>query len=191
MKKILNQYGWLRAVLGVLLIGAGITIIALAIINQNQVSDALKYIFASLAIAFGTILILLSLTSETRVPFTSNLLYGSILLAIGITSLIVENFISSLFVNLLAVLLIVLGGVCLLKAVFSIVYRMRKLFIFLLFLFATIGITLGILALCFKEYSFISTFITIGVLMTGLGVYELIQIMIKKPEEKKEEKASK
>ena len=180
MKKILNQYAWLRGILAILLIGAGITIIAFAIINQNQVGDAVKYAFASIAIAFGTILILLSLTSETRAPFTNNLLYGSILLALGITSLIVDNFITSLFVNLLAVLLIVIGGVCLVKAVFSIVYRMRKVFIFLLFLVGAICLTLGIMSLCFKEYSFISTFITVGVLITGLGVFELILLIIKK-----------
>ncbi len=191
MKKILNQYAWLRGILAILLIGAGITIIAFAIINQNQVGDAVKYAFASIAIAFGTILILLSLSSETRAPFTNNLLYGSILLALGITSLIVDNFITSLFVNLLAVLLIVIGGVCLVKAVFSIIYRMRKLFIFLLFLVGAICLTLGIMSLCFKEYSFISTFITVGVLITGLGVFELITLIIKKPEEKKEEKSSK
>ena len=133
MKKLLNKYNWLHGFLGVLLVAAGITVIVLAIINKDSVSSTLVYIFAGLTIGFGALTIVLSLMSETRIPFTSSMLYGSILVAFGVTSLIVDNFIGSLLVNFLAVLLIALGSVCLAKAVFSIIYRMRKLHIFFLF----------------------------------------------------------
>ena len=186
MKKILNKYVWLHAFLGVLLLAAGITIIVLAIINKDSVSKTLVYIFAGLTIGFGGLTILLSLMSETRTPFTSTMLFSSILIALGVTSLIVDNFIGSLLVNFLAVLLIALGSVCLAKAIFSIIYRMRKIYIFFLFLTSIVGITLGILALCFDEYAFIATFITTGAFIIAIGIYEIVAFMLKSKEAKEE-----
>ena len=188
MKKILNKYNWLHGFLGLLMVAAGITVIILAFINKDSVSKTLVYIFAGLTIGFGGLTILLSLVSETRNAFTSAMLYGSILIALGVTSLIVDNFIGALLVNFLAVLLIALGGVCLAKAIFSIIYRMRKLFIFFLFLTSVIGITLGILALCFDEYAFIATFITVGVFITATGISEIVIFLIKDKQRKEEEK---
>ena len=186
MKKLLNKYNWLHGFLGVLLVAAGITVIVLAIINKDSVSNTLVYIFAGLTIGFGALTIVLSLMSETRIPFTSSMLYGSILVAFGVTSLIVDNFIGSLLVNFLAVLLIALGSVCLAKAVFSIIYRMRKLHIFFLFVTSTVCITLGILALCFDEYAFIATFITAGGFIIAIGIYEIVLFMLKNKEQEKE-----
>ena len=185
MKKLLDKYIWMRAILGILLVATGITTIILAIIDRGSVSKTLNLIFACLTILFGGLSILLSLCSETRKVFTTTLFFGAVLLAIGITSLIVPNFISVIFVNLLAVLLITLGGTCFAKGIFGAIYRMKGFYIFLLFVCAAIGVALGIMALLNKEYAFVSTFIAVGVIITSFGIGELVIALTKQKERKK------
>lgn len=189
MKKLFEKYTWMKPVLGTLLMITGIATVILAVMNREQVSDTLIYVFAGVTIVFGGIFIVISLIGETRLAFTGSLVFGSILIALGIASLMDGNFFSPLLVNLLSVLLIVIGGACIAKAIFCIIYLMRKFYIFLLFLAATITTPLGILALCFKEYAFISIFIAVGALLIAIGCFEVFTVF-KKMEEKEAPKGA-
>ena len=76
-----------------------------------------------------------------------------------------------------AILAIALGAVLIVKAIIAIVYKYKGFWIFLYFLFATICITFGILALVFEHKNDIAAqiiFASTGAFIMAVGIFLLI-----------------
>ena len=88
---------------------------------------------------------------------------------------------TGLLLYLLAVFLITFGSIALVKAIFLIVYKQKPIFIILMFVFAALGITAGILGLCFasrievKYYYFL-----LGVVLIAAGTIFIALPTLKK-----------
>ena len=183
---LFNKYIWLRLIFGILLAIAGIIIIVLAIVNKDGISTALNITMAILLFLLGGTIAILSILSDTRVLMTGSLLFGAFLIALGVTILVVQNFVSTLLVILLAVFLITFGALCIVKCITFIIYHAKWLWYVALFLLGAVGITFGILALCYKDISFIATFIVVGVSLLAAGIVLIVLSIIKMRQRKRE-----
>ena len=185
MKSIFKKFNWMQLVFGILLIAVGVATIILAIVNQGAISRTLSIIVAIVLFVFGGLSIVMSLVSDTKVFTTSALVYGSFFIALGVAVLIYPNVVPTVLVTLMAVFFIAFGVVSLIKAIFSIVYRMKWYWIAGLFLIAVVGITVGILALCYPNIAFIGTFIVAGTGIVVFGVLEIVTYFLNKKDKEK------
>lgn len=188
MKSIFKRFNWMQLLFGILLIAVGIATIVLAIVNKGAVSKALGIIVAIFFFIFGALAVIMSLVSDTKLFTTASLIYGSILIAMGVVILLTPDFIPTVLVTLIAVFLIAFGTVNLIKAIVSIVYKMKWYWIVALFLIAAIGITVGILAFCYPDVAFTGTFVATGAGIIAFGVLEIVLYFNRNKNKQVEEK---
>ena len=178
MKSLFKRYIWLQIIYGVLLAAVGITTIILAFVNGEIIDRTLSIIIAVALFLFAVIMIVSSMLSETKEMFSLSLIYASLFIALGVVLLVNPSLISTIIVIMLAVFIIAYGAVCLVKGIVSIFYRMAWYWIALLFLLGAIGITGGILALCYPGIAFTVTFVVLGIGLAALGIYEIVLAII-------------
>jgi len=188
MKSIFKRFNWMQLLFGILLIAVGVATIVLAIVNKGAVSKTLSIIVAIFFFLFGALAIIMSLVSDTKLFTTASLVYGSFLIALGVVVLLNPTVVPSVLVNLIAVFLIAFGTVCLIKAIVSIVYKMKWYWIVGLFLIAAVGITVGILAFCYPDIAFTGTFIAAGAGIIAFGVLEIVLYFNRNKNKQVEEK---
>ena len=85
MKSLFTKYIWLKLVLSILLLFAGVLIIIfVATRNVNLLQDGLDIIAATILFLFGAFAILSALFFENNKAITNGLLYGSACIALGV-----------------------------------------------------------------------------------------------------------
>ena len=174
MHSVFEKYKWLKYVLGGLTIALGITVIILALLSVKNVGVVVNIVVSTGFILMGVLILIMSLLSETHKPITASLLISTLLIELGIVLLIMRfhlhiNLTDALTVFVLALFLLVFGAVALAKGVTLIIYKQRVLFIILLFIFATLGITAGILGLCFAKNLIPFAYVLLGTIMVAVG----------------------
>ena len=121
MKSLFNKYIWLQLILSILLLFGGAIIIAFAINDikdeTQHVTDALNICVAVILFLFGGFALLATLIFESKKYITTGLLYGSASIAMDIMFVAKKLYIIEYLVYLLAIFLIVIGGVELIKAI--------------------------------------------------------------------------
>lgn len=176
MKSLFSKYVWLQLILSILLLFGGALIVVFAILNkQNVLEDGLNIIAAVILFLFGLFAILASFLFETNKMFTNSLLYGSACIALGIFLCLGKLVLLEYLVYLLAIFFIVIGVLEIIKAIILIVKKDKRLpLIVVAFIFATLFIAGGILAIIFSTEVRIIFCIVAGVLLFAAGVYLLI-----------------
>ena len=175
MNTLFEKYKWLKFVLGALIIAFGVAIIILAAVNKaGEIGKVINILVAIGLFTLGAFLLVTSLLSETHKPMTFMLFVSAVIITLGVVVLLMRfRFhidLTGLLLYLLAVFLITFGSIALVKAIFLIVYKQKPIFIILMFVFAALGITAGILGLCFasrievKYYYFL-----LGVVLIAAG----------------------
>lgn len=182
MNTLFEKYKWLKYVLGALVIAFGITIIILAAVNAGEVGKVINIIVASGLFTFGAFLLVTSLLSETHKPITLSLFLSALIITMGVVVLLMRFKLTidltQLLVYLFAVFLIAFGSVALAKAILLIIYKQRVIFIVLMFVLAALGITAGILGLCYP--SIIVAYILLGVILVATGTVIIAVPSLKK-----------
>lgn len=174
MNSIFKKHEWIRMLLGILLLVAGVITIVLAIVNRSGVSITLNITIAIMLFVIGGVMCIVSLLNDTKVIMTLTLVMGAFLIALGVAVIIVQDFVSTLLVILLAAFLISMGGISIFKGVTLIIFRAKWFWYVALFIVGTIGITLGILSLCYRDIAFIVTFIVVGAALVIMGVITIV-----------------
>ena len=174
MHIIFEKYKWLKYVLGGLIIALGVTVIILAALSVKNVGVVVNIVVASGLIVLGILLLVTALLSETHKPMTLSLVISSLLITLGILLLIMRfhlhiALLDAVTVYILSLFLLVFGTVALIKAITLIIYKQRVIFIVLLFVFATLGITAGILGLCFANKLVPVIYILLGTILVAIG----------------------
>lgn len=121
MDSLFNRFKWLRIVLGVILIAAGVTTIILAINNINVIS----YVIAACCFAYALMLITASFIANPRTPFPMEVLFGGLLIGAGIVLCIqdVPALLQQITLYLVIAMLISLGAVAIIKSIIIICYK--------------------------------------------------------------------
>ena len=181
MKSLFNKYLWLQLILSILLLFGGAIIIAFAINDikegSTHVTDALNICVAVILFLFGGFAILATLIFESKKYITTGLLYGSASIALGIMFCAKKLYIIEYLVYLLAIFLIVIGGVELIKAIIMTVkhktYEVWRIVV--AYVVAVIFIAGGIVSLIpqFHDSLQIPFCIFGGALLFIAGVYQL------------------
>lgn len=180
MNSIFEKYKWLRYVICSFIVALGILIIVLGCLTASQtVLDTINIVLSVAAMILGMALLITSLTSETHKVFSLTFILGIALTALGITTLVARfglhiTFAANFIVYIQGIFLLVLGGACLLKAIFLIVYREKPLYVFAMFAVATAAIILGILALCFVSKLVSAAYILLGILLVAAGIVGIV-----------------
>lgn len=174
MNSIFEKYKWLKYVLGGLIIALGVIVIILASVSIKNVGNVINIVVASGLIILGSLILITSLLTETHKPMTLPLVISSLLVTIGIALLILRfhlkiDLTGAMTVYVLSLFLLVFGTFALFKGVTLIIYKQKVLFIVLLFIFATLGITAGILGLCFVGKLVPVAYILLGIILVACG----------------------
>lgn len=185
---LLTKHKWLNIVYGVLLIVIGALTLTFAIVNTDVVDQVISISLAVSLFIAGILNIASSLIAHTNEYFTTSLLVGSIAIAFGVVLLVNRSLIGSFIVFLLGTFLLALGAVYLIKAIIFIVSKQKVPSIVLFFIFAAIGIALGIMVLCFKDESKMVIYSFVGACIIVMGIIELVLVVRSLLEEKKKAK---
>ena len=175
MNSIFEKHKWLKYVLFSFVVALGVAIIILACLQTGKVPVIINITLAVAAMILGLFLLITSLLSETHKLITLSYIFASILIALGIILLIARFGIGStlnplLIVYIPAVILLVFGVAAIIKAITLIVYREKKSYIVLMFLAATLSIVLGVLGLCFANKLISTSYIILGILLLVAGI---------------------
>ena len=176
MKKIAEQK-WMLIVYAVLLITIGLLELILSIVKLSVAVQVMSYSLAVGLFIVGLMHIIVSLVADTKAFFRASLVLGCIAIAIGVVLCITPLLMKDFVVLFVAILAIALGAVLIVKAIIAIVYKYKGIWIFLYFLFATICITFGILALVFEHKNDIAAqiiFASTGAFIMAVGIFLLI-----------------
>lgn len=192
MKK-LGEQKWMLIVYAVLLITIGLIEFILSIVRLDIAVQVMSYSIAAGLFIVGLMHIIVSLIADTKAFFRASLILGCIAIAIGVVLCIAPSLLEGFVVLFVAILSIALGAVLIVKAILAIIYKYKGLWIFLYFLFATICITFGILALVFGSKNQIPAqiiFASTGAFILAVGIFLLIaaiRVMSAKKEPEKVE----
>ena len=173
MNNLFQRYKWMGILLGVLLIIAGIATIVFGIINQSQVGLILSIIIAVILFIIGGLYLIAGCMVPLSNFFTALFLYGAIAIAIGVVLLINTSIVPLVMVYTLSIVLLALGVVYLIRAIMGIVYKSSPAWITFCFIFAVLGITLGVLSLIFKENVLMIIYIVIGSVLVISGIAQI------------------
>ena len=175
MKSLFSKYVWLRFILSISLLFAGILIIIFAATNKgNVLQDGLDIIAATILFLFGLFAIISSFFFESNSAVTNGLLYGSACIALGIFLCTDKFHLLPYVVLLLSIFFVVIGSVELIKGVLMIAQRFKNVtYIILTFVFAALFITGGILAICNQGKATTALCIIGGILLVACGAYQM------------------
>jgi uncharacterized membrane protein HdeD (DUF308 family) len=179
MNSLFEKYKWLKYVIGALIISLGVLIIVLACLALGRLQDIINIVVAVSLLIIGLILLIVCLLYESHKGFTLALLFASISITSGVVLLVGrfglhESLSTNLIVYIISLATLVFGVAALVKGISLIVYKERKGLIALMLIVGIVGITLGILGLCFanKLATELATaaYILLGVLLVAAGV---------------------
>ena len=176
MKSLFTKYIWLKLVLSILLLFAGVLIIIfVATRNVNLLQDGLDIIAATILFLFGAFAILSALFFENNKAITNGLLYGSACIALGVFLCTKDFILLPYLVLLLSIFFIVIGAVAVVKGIILAVSKYKNtLFIIATFVVGVAFIVGGILALNFKSKATDSLCIATGILLVIAGIYQMV-----------------
>ena len=176
MKSLFTKYIWLKLVLSILLLFAGVLIIIfVATRNVNLLQDGLDIIAATILFLFGAFAILSALFFEINKAITNGLLYGSACIALGVFLCTKDFILLPYLVLLLSIFFIVIGAVAVVKGIILAASKYKNtLFIIATFVVGVAFIVGGILALNFKSKATDSLCIATGILLVIAGIYQMV-----------------
>ena len=176
MKSLFTKYIWLKLVLSILLLFAGVLIIIfVATRNVNLLQDGLDIIAATILFLFGAFAILSALFFENNKAITNGLLYGSACIALGVFLCTKDFILLPYLVLLLSIFFIVIGAVAVVKGIILAVSKYKNtLFIIATFVVGVAFIVGGILALNFRSKATDSLCIATGILLVIAGIYQMV-----------------
>ena len=182
MNSIFEKHKWLKYVVGAFIVIMGILVIVFGSMKNIGTLEEIVAITLSVgAFIIGLFLLVTCLLNESHKGFTLGLLISTLLLSSGIILLVTKFGIkfglpNTLLVYIITISILVLGVVCLVKAISLIIYKERKGLIALFIICAILGITLGILGVCFAKDSGLiaAAYIILGVAIVTIGIISLI-----------------
>ena len=176
MKTLFQKYKWLRIVLGATLLCAGVLTIILQATGVGTIETIISVILAVFCFIYGALIIATSLIKNPRTPFPMEIFIGGLFIGAGITLIIpgVITSIALLIVYLIACGVLTLGVLALVKAIIIICYKDPIQNWIVMLLCSLIGITGGILMLCFRTEVLASVNYVIGAAIAVLGVVEIV-----------------
>lgn len=145
--KTFKEQKWIILVYGVILFTIGVVQFILSIVDFKSAMDLMSYVVAIGLLIIGLMHILAAFIANTKAFFKASFVLGSIAVACGVVFIIMPHILGQFIVYFVPVLLLTIGSIFLAKAIVAIVFKYKVGWIIVYFLGATVGITLGILAL--------------------------------------------
>lgn len=145
--KTFKEQKWIVLVYGVILFTIGVVQFILSIVDFKSAMDLMSYVVAIGLLIIGLMHILAAFIANTKAFFKASFVLGSIAVACGVVFIIMPHILGQFIVYFVPVLLLTIGSIFLAKAIVAIVFKYKVGWIIVYFLGATVGITLGILAL--------------------------------------------
>ena len=175
MKK-LGEQKWMLIVYAVLFITIGLLEFILSIVKLGVAVQVMSYSIAVGLFLVGLMHIIVCLVAYTKAFFKAALILGSIAIALGVILCVNPYILAEYLLIFISVVALALGAVLLVKAILAICYRYKGGWIFLYFLFATLCLTFGILALVFRNKMEIeqAIYCASGAFILAIGVFLLV-----------------
>ena len=190
MKSLFEKYKWLRIVLGIVLVAAGIVTIIVSFTNPNEVYKITSITLGICCFIYAALIIATSLIKHTRTPFPVELLIGAIFISIGVTLCIPDlfSYLTHYVIYLVSISLIVLGSVSLIKSIIIICYKDPVFNWLITLIFGLIALPGGIILLCLKQSEVIQIiYVVVGAMIVILGIFEIVLGFIEISKNKKKE----
>ncbi len=174
--KSFKEQKWMLIVYAVLFIVIGLIELILSIFNLAAAIKVVSYSIAIGLFIIGLMHIIVCLVAYTKAFFKAALILGSIAIALGVILVVDPYILAAYLLIFISVVALALGTVLLVKAILAIVYRYKGGWIFLYFLFATLCLTFGILALVFRNKVEIeqAIYCASGAFILAIGIFLLV-----------------
>lgn len=185
MNSLLQKHKWMRYLIGSAIVALGVLIIILACLNLGNLFKVINIVVSVSLLIFGLAMIAINLFQETHKAITLSTIIGALAIAMGIT-LLVSAFALGFSLDpripvyLTAIFILAFSVIALFKAISLIYYREKVALIVLMFVIATVGITLGILALCFIGQLVTANYIILGIGLVILGIIAIVMVAVDK-----------
>ncbi len=177
MNSLFAKHKWLKYVAGSAVVALGVLIIILACLELSKIQDVISVVIAIAVMVIGIVFICGNIFQETHKGITASTIVGTFAITLGIVLLVArfaigQSLAPELLVYFIAISLLVLGVVCVLKAISLIYYHERKFLIVLMFVIATVGIVLGFLGIVFakKPELIVSAYLVLGIVLVVFGI---------------------
>lgn len=174
MNNLINRYRWIKVVLGVLIVLAGVGLIVLGIISPGQVNLILSIVTAVILFIIGLVYVVAGIITPLNELYSPLYFYGAFAIAIGIILLIHNELASEILIYTIAVISLTVGVIYVTRGILAIVNKMKAPIIVLFFVVGVLLIGFGVVALIFKAQILQAIYIVAGVFITVTGVLELI-----------------
>ena len=174
MGKLFKKYKWMQLFLGCLLVIAGIVTIIIDFINATELTTVLSIIAAVVLFAFGIFIFLACLLEDRVGDFTVTMAISALMIALGVILCIERLLIGKVIVYFVAAAALTFGVCELIKSIVLVKYHGRTIYIVMGFIFAALGITLGILCLCLQAKALMMVYLFTGCLLIATGIVEII-----------------
>jgi hypothetical protein len=180
MKTLFNKK-WISALIGILLVAAGILIVVMSIVNPGVIGLIISVSTAVILFVVGGLMILLGATNRSENLFDMDIISGSFIVTIGVLLCIEYNLLPGLFIKVLAIFLMAYGLSLTLKSIILLARNVKqKTLIVIALIVGILAATGGLLFLLFEANVLTVVYITSGVLITLFGGYYIIRLITRK-----------
>ena len=193
MNSLINKHKWIPFFFGSLLVVAGIMVIIFAIVDPSNISRWLSIVIATTLFAYSLALIITGIIALKKKYFDLGFIYASILIALGVIILFNYTLIGQFMTLFFATLLCTLGGIELGQGGIFIYYKRKKVLVILAFILGAILVACGVLAFIFRNDIQPIVYIVTGAILSLLGLFIVIYgtYKIREPLKDKDSKLNK
>lgn len=176
MTKIVLKDKWMEILLGSVLTIAGLVIIVLGIVNPSILSTALSIIFAISLFFVGGLYLYngLAKTANANVIDATYVL-AAVAIALGVVLLVNTNLIADILVYIVSISVLTFGVALLLRGIILCARKGSTANCAFAIILGIVLIILGVLALIFKSNLTQIIYISSGVLLLVIGIFQIVE----------------
>ena len=174
MKTLFAKHKWMQIVYGVLLLVAGILIIVFAFNDKDNISKWLSIVAAITLFVYSAALLFTGIFSLKDKYFDMSFVFAVIFIAIGVVLLSNTTIMGQFITVFVSTLFIALGVIEIGEATAMIFFKRPIPSIIIFYVLGVVFLTLGILAISFKEEVEQIIYIGVGGIACVVAVIQLV-----------------
>lgn len=174
MNGLINKHKWIPFLFGSLLVVAGILVIIFAIVDSSNISKWLSIVIAATLFTYSLALIITGIIALKKKYFDAAFIYASVLISLGVIIIVNHTLIGQFMTLFFATLLCTLGGIEIGQGGIFIYYRRKKILVALAFILGAALIACGVLTFIYRDQLHPVVYIVTGALISVAGLVAVI-----------------
>jgi len=179
MKKALNQYAWIRIVLGILVVALGVVLIIVSATNNDatKITKVICIIFGAYITLLSAVALIVGLAVEAKNRLVVPAAAIALVLSLGLVFIIFSNdyaaVLETIVRTLVPMIILVIGATLVIQSIIEIVAKMDSKAWIAKLVLGVLLVTLGIILLATGNTVTV-IYVILGVLLVVLGILWLV-----------------